>query len=234
MIRGPQDPPPTPTPQPSATPTPDPTPALPQGFTGTLMTFELSAADSSAGSLVLSFEQASYDPVLDTASLQINAPQEVRSAANVLLGTLRNISVTVARNPARVVTSFQLDVGNQDIEVRAHSGQLGIEAITSPQAQARASSFVRDQNMNGVRLQMLDNGIYYPYSMLESIEQEFGVLLGGIEISAGGQGSATHNDPPSGYRPVGTALDTIGDRSGFSITAGDRVVGSVLFRLQAN
>lgn len=219
--------------EPTATPTPQPTPVTPQGFASTLLTFEVVGADDSSGALELSFDQATYNAELDTATLQLSAPQEVRSATNQLLGTLRNISLTAARNPARVVTSFQFDVGAQDVIVRVRSGRVGLNAIAEPQGQARATFFVRDQNMNGVNLQMLDNAIYHPYSQLGAEEHEFGVLLGGIQISAGGQGSATHNDPPSGYRAVGTALDAIGDRAGFSITAGDRVVGSILFRLQA-
>lgn len=155
-----------------------------------------------------------------------------------LIGTLLNADVTVrASTVSEISLSFAIVSGSELTTVVAQTARTTFRRITQPFAvgRATASFTASDLNANGALLTALGtpgagalrahfNGVY-PGGPL------FSQLVSIVFAGATGTATGTQNDPPFGYRTVGSLVDNINLRVGYTITPGDRSSCTTRFTL---
>jgi hypothetical protein len=193
--------------------------------------------DGGRGALVVHFRDGQWDAAYQKFTWSLNEPESIVDSENgQTICTLRSASVTL-RDHCRFNVIFEVDGGDGDTQVFMRSALLTFPELSAneAEAQATASLTLTDRNSNGAEVR----GVGPPGTPMFRGEYNSGApdgavftqLLGEIACDSGGTVTGTQKDPASGYRGVGAAVRSISFRFEYALTAGDRALASVSYRV---
>jgi len=193
--------------------------------------FRLVATNASGtGTVEVPFSSGTWDPTGVNFRWTRSSPLQVVDPTNgTLIATLINADVTVKTGSvSEIQFAFGVLAGTSTTTFSASSPKSTFRRVPAAVATGRAtcSLTVTDMNGDGAQLFALGQdgtGSYHgSFNGLYPNGLEFASLVSLVFAGAGGSATGTQNDPPFGYRLVGTYVDDASILVSFRVTSADR------------
>jgi len=137
-------------------------------------------------------------------------------------------SVHLTLGPTRTIDISMILIagggGTTTFVVQTPTLETGHVAEQDAEARASATFTVDDLDENYVLLTGVGTqgtGAFRGYTYDGAVQERFTHLIGFIFASNGGEATASQNDPPSGFRAVGSPVDALSVELAFSLTPND-------------